>query len=219
MTSKEGTKMRKHMKRHLKGILLLMLCIVLVVPAMNVSAATQRQKAIAAYKKYLSQSKVYVLVNKSVFKDRNRKELSYNGTPSSKVGFYLANIDNDGIPELIISANLSGEDAYTILTYRYGKIKRVTYRVHDAFRGYYPKTGIYIAKDKGGGEVYWRKNGTENEIVMSKSVYGPNSYRINSTPVSIKSFAAYRTRITNGTPLKIVKFYSNTAANRNQKLK
>ena len=47
-TSKGGTRMKVSMKRQLKAFVLAMLCIVLVVPAMNVSAVTQRQKAMAA---------------------------------------------------------------------------------------------------------------------------------------------------------------------------
>ena len=51
------------MGRQLKVLILAILCIVLVVPAMNMNAnaATQRQKAIAAYKKYMAQAKVYIM--------------------------------------------------------------------------------------------------------------------------------------------------------------
>ena len=76
--------MKVHMKRQLRAFLLAMLCIVLVIPAMNVSAATQRQKAIAAYKKYLSQSKVYVMPKGKTYYDYSYEKRTYNGTPSTK---------------------------------------------------------------------------------------------------------------------------------------
>lgn len=229
--------MKAHMKRQMKLFMLAMLCIVLVVPAMNVSAVTQRQKAINAYKKYMAQSKVYVLPKGSqgpVYLFSGNKT-TYNGTPASKVKFCIANIDNDSIPELVINCKLglrSDIPAYTILTYKDGKIRRVTYETYASFKGYYPKTGIYINHHITEGELiyinYIRMKGLRTTEVMYKGDWGSlkytsddykDWYNIGEKDCSAKTFAAYRSKITGGKSLIKVKMHSNTATNRNLKIR
>ena len=74
---------------------------------------------------------------------------TYYGTSSSKAQFCIANIDNDSVPELVITGKIKGDyvSAYTILTYKNGKISRVCYEYGKSFIGYYPKTGIYVDRD------------------------------------------------------------------------
>ena len=118
--------MKVSMKRQLKAFVLAMFCIVLIVPALNVSAVTQRQKAMAAYKKYLSQSKVYVMPKGTTYQDLGKKkDFTYNGTPGAQAKFCIANIDNDSIPELIVRT-VDGHYG-SVLTYRNGKIVRLEY--------------------------------------------------------------------------------------------
>lgn len=220
--------MKGNVKRRVRAFLLAMLCVVLVVPAMNVSAATQRQKAIAAYKKYLSESTVYLMPKGSTYWDYAGKKHTYYGTKSASASFCFANIDGDGIPELIVKGSLAyGMPAYTVLTYKYGKIQRASAGYDAAFRGYYPKTGIYLDEAFTDGtpyyERYFRLSGTKTAKVMDKFVYGMRSteayYTIGSKDVSIKTFAAKRKSITRGTSLLRAKFYKNTASNRRARLK
>ena len=225
-----GTELKAHMKRQLKAFLLVMLCIVLVVPAMNVSAATQRQKAMAAYKKYLSQSKVYVMPKGTSYSSSHGK-YTYSGTSASQAQFCIANIDGDGIPELIISAKYAEWYFCTVLTYKNGEISRIKYYKAADFIGYYPKTGIYLIKEaykkahyeKGDGysDRYEKMSGTSAKTVMAKEVQplGETAYFVDGKPCRIKAFAASRTQKTKGTSLVRGKFLKNTAANRNQKLK
>lgn len=219
--------MKGHMKRQLRAFLLAMLCIVLVIPAMNVSAATQRQKAIAAYKKYLSQSKVYVMPKGKKYYDYSYEERTYNGTASSKAKFSFVNIDNDGVPELVVSAMVSGIPTYTVLTYKNGKINRAYYEFEAGFIGYYPKTGIFLEIGYTDGtpynENYYKLKGVKAPEVMSKFVYGSRPteayYSVGGRDVSIRTFAAKRKSLTGGKSLLKPKVYSNTAANRKLRLK
>ena len=217
--------MKVHMKRQLRAFLLAMLCIVLVIPAMNVSAATQRQKAIAAYKKYLSQTKVYLIPKGQSFHGYDYEDISYYGTPASKVSFCFLNIDNDGVPELIVSGYLKGEPIYTVLTYKNGKICRASSVYGSKVRGYYPKTGIYLDHGDVGAtyETYYRLKGVKASRVMDKYVFRPSTtitiYSIGSNEVSARTFAAKRKSITGGKTLLKAKFYKNTAENRKLRLK
>lgn len=223
-----GTELKAHMKRQLKAFLLVMLCIVLVVPAMNVSAATQRQKAMAAYKKYLSQSKVYVMPKGTSYSSSHGK-YTYSGTSASQAQFCIANIDGDGIPELIISAKYAEWYFCTVLTYKNGKINRTKFYKATDFVGYYPKTGIYLIRQafveshyvKGCAYCDGYVNIKNGKWVLAKEVQtsGETQYFVDGRPCKLKDFAAGRTRKTGGTSLVRAKFLKNTAANRNQKLK
>ena len=217
--------MKVSMKRQLKAFVLAMFCIVLIVPALNVSAVTQRQKAMAAYKKYLSQSKVYVMPKGKTYYDYSYQKRTYNGTPSSKAKFSFVNIDNDGVPELIVSGYLKGEPIYTVLTYKNGKICRASSVYGSKVRGYYPKTGIYLDHGDVGAtyETSYRFKGVKASRVMDKYVFRPSTtitiYSIGSNEVSARTFAAKRKSITGGKTLLKAKFYKNTAENRKLRLK
>jgi len=231
---KGGNRMKVSMKRQLKAFVLAMFCIVLIVPALNVSAVTQRQKAMAAYKKYLSQSKVYVMPKGTTYQDLGKKkDFTYNGTPSAQAKFCIANIDNDSIPELVISAKFDNRNFISVLTYKNGKVCRISYHKATEFLGYYPKTGVYFAKGiiahmykpegVGYSENYIKISGSSEKSIMSKDVQPENKkpveYSIGSKTVSAKEFAAYRTKVTGGKSLLKVKLHNNTATNRNRKIK
>ena len=224
------------MKKYLKALILAMLCIVLVVPAMNmnVSAATQRQKAIAAYQKYMAQSKVYIMPKGVRCPSYSGGSYAYNGTAASKASFCIANIDSDSIPELVISGPVgpSNIPSFTILTYKNGKIRRIKYETEAAFHGYYSKTGIYIEHHYTEGTLihifYNRLKGLKTNQVLYKGDWGrikylgpdyADTFRIGNKSCSAKTFAAYRKKITGGKSLIKVKFYKNTASNRKLKLR
>ena len=229
--------MKNNMGRQLKVLILAILCIVLVVPAMNMNAnaATQRQKAIAAYKKYMAQSKVYIMPKGSSYYGEISERHIYNGTSSLKAQFCIANIDNDSVPELVITGKIEGDNvsAYTILTYKNGKIRRVHYEYSKRFTGYYPKTGIYV--DRGDQPYacirYCKLKGLNKPKVMMYNYsyehmgdkrsegYCIGDPSMRGKSCSAKTFAAYRKKITGGKSLIRVKFHNNTASNRKLKLR
>ena len=165
----------------------------------------------------------------------DRKKYSNEQVKYNIQAFSIANIDNDSIPELVINCKLglrSDIPAYTILTYKDGKIKRVTYETYASFKGYYPKTGIYINHHITEGELiyinYIRMKGLRTTEVMYKGDWGSlkytsddykDWYNIGEKDCSAKTFAAYRSKITGGKSLINVKMHSNTATNRNLKIR
>ena len=132
----------KNRMNKFKSLLLIMLCVILVVPClarMDVSAATQRQKAMAAYKKWLCTSTIRVAAKGTRYFDmQTYTSRTYNGTRSGNVKFAIANIDNDGVPELIIYTKVGWNNIYGILTYKNGRIYRVySYAGDGRLMGYY----------------------------------------------------------------------------------
>ena len=106
MVSQKGREMKK-LTKQFKGILLVMLCVILMVPHVNANAATQRQQAMTAYKKMLSASRVYVLPNNSkYYDDYYYRTLTYHGSLSKNVYFGLAYINRNWSCERNVMAYL-----------------------------------------------------------------------------------------------------------------
>ena len=193
----------KKLTKQFKGILLVMLCVILMVPHVNANAATQRQQAMTAYKKMLSALIVYVLPNNSKY------------------------YDNDGIPELVLRAKCNGVSLYSVWTYKNGKAVRVAYgNGGSVFKGYFNKTGIYLERAFSDGtpftDSYYRLSGTSATRVISKFDYGYGGgadYSIGNRSCSASAFAAKRKSITKGYAMKKVSYLKNTAASRKAKLK
>lgn len=227
MVNQKGREMKK-LTKQFKGILLVMLCVILMVPHVNANAATQRQKAMNAYKSILKSGKVYVIPNGATYYDdyyyRTRK---YSGSLQKNVYFGLAYINNDGIPELVLRAKCNGVSLYSVWTYKNGKAVRVAYgNGGSVFKGYFNKTGIYLERAFSDGtpftDSYYRLSGTTVTRVISKFDYGYGGgadYSIGNRPCSASAFAAKRKSITKGYAMKKVSYVKNTAASRKAKLK
>ena len=218
---------------------MIIVLMVLMIPAMP-SEASAKSIALSKYRALLNKSRISVLPQGKVIEKYKKigdeyiyYDFKYWSSKASKVKFCIANIDNDSIPELVINCKLglrSDIPAYTILTYKDGKIKRVTYETYASFKGYYPKTGIYINHHITEGELiyinYIRMKGLRTTEVMYKGDWGSlkytsddykDWYNIGEKDCSAKTFAAYRSKITGGKSLINVKMHSNTATNRNLK--
>ena len=200
-------------------LLLFVLVLALFVPSANVCALTQKQKAFNAYKSMLSKSKVSIVSSGSP-------------TPSSKVQFAIAYIDNNDVPELIVKRS---DGLFAVFTYKNNKIYRVKKgNGDDRFVGYYKKTGGYkLIDDKNKSGVYYLENyylltnsGTTEKI--SKYVYlGPGPMWIgydsfnkgHCVAINHSTFKSKFVSLTKGKSLTKVKYYSNTAANRKKYLK
>ena len=105
----------------------------------TVKVLSEKEKAIEAYKKFLSQKTIYWL------------EVDY--IPSNECSFNLLYLDNDEVPELVVQeivihTSLPGTSLYA---YKDGKIKLVT-----AAEGYsyYPKKGVFVSLNNDNGGRY-----------------------------------------------------------------
>ena len=226
----------KKRARGWKAFLLLLLIVALVLPGTDGYALTQKQKALNAYKQFLAKSKVSVLApgQKCLYTGRPYR---YSPTKASLVSFGLAYIDNDNIPELIVRTDTDyscGSHRVTaIFTYVNGKIKRVKSLNNDyaSFNGYYYKTGCFkwTQSDEGGYKeeyFYTLKNGAyQARLWKSSNRYGlwPTVYYkfVNSkkSKISGSTFLSAYKSLTKSKKITAVKFYKDTAANRNAHLK
>ena len=222
-----------------KALLAVIMCIVLSVPRIHVDASTQKQMAMRAYKIWLGRSTVCVLKRGSKYK----RSITYSTSKAGDVKFALAYIDNDGIPELIISTNVGDTPLYGILTYKNGRISRV-YNSDGRFMfsGYYNRTGCFLEKYNFHDYIGGRRCDTYNNyyIKMGSSTFNTlliahrfkrnysNPYKLVNDEYTIVSksrvtnrseFIRYMSNVTKGKSLSKVTFYRNTSANRNKILK
>lgn len=209
--------------KKLRSLFLVMLCVVLAVPCMNVSAATQKQKALKAYKKFLSTSKVNVLRRGDTYYDsRNDSSVVYKGTKAGNVKFALAYINNDDIPDLVLTANMGGLQYYGFFTYRSGKVRRITVQAceYDKVIGYYKKTGVFVQRHYSDGVlgnwIYMSMGKTSAYIMGSKD---GSYYVIRERMMTKKGFNNTIKKETRNRSLTKFKFFKNTKTNRNKKIK
>ena len=227
MVSQKGRVMKK-LTKQFKGILLVLLCVILMVPHVNANAATQKQKAMSAYKKMLSASRVYVLPNNTkYYDDYHYRTLIYHGSLSKSVYFGLAYIDGDGIPELILRAKCNGVSLFSVWTYKNGRTYRVGYgKGYNEFKGYFLKTGMYLVRSYSDGtpftDSYYKLSGTKATELIEKFDHGYGGYAdysIGGRTCTAKAFAAKRKSLTRGQAMKKVSYVRNSAASRKAKLK
>lgn len=215
--------------KKLKKIFMIMLCVVLITPCMNVSAATQRQRAISAYKKWLSATYVRVLQKGTVYYDDwAYKRCTYSKTKASAVKFALAYIDGDSIPELVVYTKKGHVELFGILTYKNGKVRRVYSSTGSSkILGYYKKTGCFLERAFSEGtpyyDNYYKMSGAKSTKKYSKfsySIYSTEAeYYISGKSATKKAFTSGVQNLTKKKSMTKLKFYKNTKANRNKKIK
>ena len=217
----------KKFTKQLKSVLLIMLCVILIVPSMNVSAATQKQQAMAAYKKILSASRIYVVPKNRYIQDVWHMRYDYYGSLPKNVYFSLVYIDGDSVPELVLRAKCHGITLYCIWTYKNGKAYRTSYsNGYGDLRGYFPKTGMTLERTVSDGysymDSYYKLSGTTAKQVLNKTTHGSGGgadYQIGYRDCTAREFAAKRKSLTKGLAMKKISYVKNTAANRKAKLK
>ncbi len=214
--------------------MLMVLIITLMVPGLSGMAATQKQKALNAYKKVLSQKTVDVLgKGRENFRyyhtadGLSPKFEKYSPTKASDVQFAIAYIDNDSVPELILKYRKSNEQSpgiFAVFTYKNGKVVRVNAGGGcDQFAGYYSKTGTYRVDNyyETYTKDYHKLNNAKTSTILrydSSSGYS-KVVKGNEIHIDRASFAKLYSSATKGKSLTKVKFYKNTAGNRNKYLK
>lgn len=223
----------KNSIRRVRSLLLIMLCMILIVPgvSMHANAVTQKQRALAAYKRWLSTSKVCVIKKGSVYDGGEYGGPGYQGTRASQVKFGLAYIDNDDIPELVVYTRQGGyKGLYGILTYKRGRVYRYFSSYgEEALSGYYKKTGIFADRTYPRGEwigyqvMYHKVTDNQDKYYLWKT-YNPNlgkpwTFYNYSRKLTKNAFVTKLRIVTKNQQLLKVKFYNNTAANRNAKLR
>ena len=216
-----------------KMVLLLVACTTLLLPSFDTSAATQKQQALKAYKQFLSKSTVTIIPLGRRYEDQwSLRMVNYTGTPSSKVRFAIAYIDNDSIPELIIERI---EDHMTcalfgIFTYKNGKVLWVKAgRGYDYYIGCYAKTGTFLTRDTTDGALYHDqytvfKNGKATpKLTKTVAPYEFKEYYRNQNgglkKISFQAFSRLLKNLNGGRKLTRVNYHNNTAGNRNTYLK
>ncbi|HAB94330.1 MAG TPA: hypothetical protein DCF49_06145 [Lachnospiraceae bacterium] len=220
--------MRK-ITQKLKRIMLFALAFAMLVPTVNGLAATQRQKAVTAYQKYLSQSQI-ILAGEKV--------------KSSNTKFAVADLNGDGTPEMVIQKKIPvvNRGAFAVFTYSKGKIVRVMNgNDYEGFLGYYAGTGVVRTRDYPpmGKNIYYNEYFSRLEgvrtITLLKKEHSVNP--VNEKPIGYyfsgrynrtwktnrdgnlsrttrSKFAQLLKKCTISKGVSKFKFYSNTAANR-----
>lgn len=224
--------MRKNFEKIIMGILLLSCICILGQP---VQAATQKSKALKAYKTFLSKNTV-------TWHSYSPKEINLK-----KCKFALAYIDKDSIPELILysagNANSHADGYYELYTFKNGKVKFVT-NLMDGF-SCYKKKGIFCAVHEGTGGYarYYYKLSQGKAVYKFLSVSEKKAnmdlngdgrigvyydkvtkartplYESATVRVSKTAFNRDLKKIVGNAKNKTVKYYSNTRANRAKRLK
>ena len=205
----------------------LLLASVLMMMFSCTAFASPKSKAFKAYKKYLSKSKVYVMPKGYKWYTRDFTDYrakTYKGTKASKVKFAFAYIDNDNVPELILTDAKWGSAIYK---YMGGKVTCVDHvSFYDKYKGYYKKSGLIYRLHTSEGTPYTDNYEKLEGNVLNKvcyiehdSEYDPPMYHLTDwQEVSKAEFNAARAQAAGGKKYTKFKFYSNTAANR-KKLK
>ena len=207
--------------RKIKSFLLLILTVTLALSlGLTSQAASQKTKALKAYKKMLSKTTI----------DRNGWPIK-----SKNCEFAIAYIDNDSIPELILynDVDVPHMGGYgTLFTYRSGSVKFVAEMDLDGTSGtgYYKKKGIFVTSYVQGGTTiaYSQLKKTTTKTVLSK--YKPYAYSGStkleyykvssgrSKQISKKAFSSNLKKYVKSTKMTRFNFYKNTAKNRKKRL-
>ncbi len=208
--------MKKGLKnKKIQGLLALLLCLSLAIPAVRVQAASEKSQAIMAYKQYLSS------------KENN-----------GSFDFAMIYLDNDSVPELLVG----GVNLYT---FEDGAMVHHSATFGDSGYGYYKKKGVFVSMhthfnvfDRSAYENWDYSKFAKSTI--TKKLFRDCVYKTNSSgKVAGKKKYTYSKYNTKGTTVKTskskfrsilkqmvgkekmtkIQMHHNTSANRNQYLK
>ena len=207
-------------------MLLLVVCIALLFPGIDTSAATQKQQAMKAYDRWLSASKVYVLKKGERYLEYLGSQsywANYTYTKASDVDFGIAYIDGDSVPELIVRGKVGNWISYGIITYKNGKLSRVFDDQGSLYGGCYYKTGYFIhlpdleAYPYAFETEYYKMLGTNAVKRYSKYTTSYNkdsNFRLGNKSVTSSVFKKQLSSQTKNKKVTSIKYYKNTKANR-----
>lgn len=210
-------------KKYWKRAVLCMLVFVMMLCPLEVQAASQKAKAMKAYKSMLSKKTM-----------RWGDDTYYKAVPTNTCKFAIAYIDNNSVPELIVTSGYVTRVAGTVViyTYRNGKVQVVKsntgrYYADSSKFSYYKKKGIFISTYGTGGvtDSYYKmsKSKASKKLMADDSLmYGKSYYTCSgeeSKKISKSGFNKSLKKLVGSTKKTKAKFYKNTAANRKKYLK
>ena len=196
----------------LKRLLLVTILFALMLAPLNASAASQKTKAMKAYKSYMAKK-------------------------GSSARFAVAYLDKDSVPELIYY--VPSKPLYTVFTWKSGKMKTMfsadyskdVSNLYD-FTHYYKKKGVLLAVPYSGaagisGKNYFAYSGGKYKCVLSRNnSFGKISYykvsgtkTLKYTKISASQFNKSLKKLVGNTKASKLAYYKNTAANRTKRLK
>ena len=214
--------MRKKSSRNvMRKIVIALAVILLFTMSQNVSAASQKIKAVRAYASFLSKTKYVKWLDQQSFSTGLAKNCY----------FALAYIDNNNVPELILYT----PDSYHVAgfgvmyTYRNGKVVRVSelgFDLHSTL-GYYKKKNVYTDNYSWTGtgsydyeRISGRRLGTRSiKYNYRLQKWVTDGYYWNDKRVSKASFNKALKKVVGNTKFTRYKFHKNTAANRKKYLR
>lgn len=202
------------------GLLLMITLVIAIIPAIPGEAASKKSKAIAAYKKILSQSTVAVVPKKV----RSRRRIrTYAPAKAKNVRYSVAYIDNDSIPELILVDSSKG--FFGIWTFKNGKMMNLDFFLYDNPVGFYKKKGVFKTSHKSGNDFYIITNGKSKEILFISKDKGKSSKQYysyipkeGSKKISKSKFNKKLRGYVSSTKLTRFKMHKNTKSNRKKYL-
>lgn len=204
---------------------LCMLILVMMLCPLEVQAASQKTKAIKAYKSMLSKKTM-----------RWGNDTYYTKVPAGRYSFTLAYIDKDSVPELVVTTDYVTHAAgsMVIYTYRNGKVQVLTdgsndsgfYADNSRF-SYYKKKSVFVSCYGTGGvtDHYFKmnKNKASKKLIADNSLmWGKSWYQCSgdtNKKISKSSFNSNLKKLVGSTKKTTVKFHKNTSANRKKYLK
>ena len=212
-----------------RKVIVILLAVVLAagVPSpTDVQAASQKSKATSAYRFFMSKSKI-------PWGTYSRLKVS-----TSKCSFTLAYINNDNIPELVVTthevAHAVGYGA--IFTYKNGKVQGVAnFNQDDSKFKYYKKKGVYISCYVMGGETHnyckypnsgsdcvlatFYNNGVRTDMKKGTTYYKANKYVVRTKTSKSTFNKTLKKLVGNNKKVAKVSLKKNTAANRKKYIK
>lgn len=214
--------MEKKMRgRGFLPVLLLVLAFtVSLLPGTGAQAAS-KSKALKAYKAFLAQSTIPW-----------GRDTYYTAVPTKNCSFALAYIDNNSVPELVVSnaqdiTHVAGWGV--VFTYKNGKVQPVDNIQLDGDFYYYKKKGIFASSYLGSGELsytYSKMSGVKaaEKLLEGKNIIsGKKSYYSLSADsrkqISKSKFNSALKKLVGSTKKTKVKLYKNTSTNRTKRLK
>lgn len=211
------------MKKRLKLLLFMTMVMLLCALPLSASAASKKTKALKAYASYLSKSSI-TLTTHTMGRTRTAP------WKTKDLKFAIAYLDNDNIPELILTPKALPSIGIMTFTYKNGKVKMTGDLLsgksdgHEKFYYYKKKSGV--AKDNGEGwfEYYLYKSGSSGFRYFAEEDAEHNLYRklMPNGEVSEcrkSSFNSIIKRKLGTTKKTAFVFYNNTKQNRAKYLK
>lgn len=206
------------MMKFLKRMVLLLLILAAAAAPANVQAASQKAKAVKAYKNMLSKKTMHWGNNKDF------------DIPVKNCVFATVYIDKDSVPELIVhSPDIPHwSDCSVLYRYKNGKVQEVkSFSADDRF-SYYKKKGVFVGSDLSSGivkSVYYQlsKGKASAKLTVNKNVEGIGGkwtkYYSGKKQVTKSQFNKSLKKMAGARKKTTVKLHKNTAGNRGRYLK